>query len=106
MLTRMSCLTHGTGDGCHANTKVKTSTPFLCVYESSTIKLAVPDSGVGIEQWSQSSGSNVIPRRAGPGLAGLRPHKIAAPQAHPTRSGLSKSRDAGDSRVKCLVFSI
>jgi hypothetical protein len=69
-------------------------------------KLVVPDSGVGIEQWSQSSGSNVIPRRAGPGLAGLRPHKIAAPQAHPTRSGLSKSRDAGDSRVKCLVFSI
>ena len=27
-----------------------------------------------IEQWSQSSGSNVIPRRARPGLAGLRPH--------------------------------
>jgi len=26
------------------------------------------------EQWSQSSGSNVIPRRARPGLAGLRPH--------------------------------
>jgi len=26
-----------------------------------------------IEQWSQSSGSNVIPRRARPGLAGLRP---------------------------------
>ena len=28
-----------------------------------------------IEQWIQSSGSNVIPRRARPGLAGLRPHK-------------------------------
>jgi len=27
-----------------------------------------------IEQWSQSSGSNVIPRRARPVLAGLRPH--------------------------------
>ena len=27
-----------------------------------------------IEQWSQSSGSNVITRRAHPGLAGLRPH--------------------------------
>ena len=27
-----------------------------------------------IEQWSQRSGSNVIPRRARPGLAGLRPH--------------------------------
>ena len=26
------------------------------------------------EQWSQRSGSNVIPRRARPGLAGLRPH--------------------------------
>ena len=25
-------------------------------------------------QWSQGSGSNVIPRRARPGLAGLRPH--------------------------------
>jgi len=25
----------------------------------------------GIEQWNQSSGSNVIPRRARPGLAGL-----------------------------------
>ena len=28
-----------------------------------------------IEQWNQSSGSNVIPRRAHPGLAGLRPHR-------------------------------
>jgi len=28
-----------------------------------------------IEQWSQSSGSNVISRRARPRLAGLRPHK-------------------------------
>jgi len=28
-----------------------------------------------IEQWSQSSGSNVIPRRARPGLAGIRPHR-------------------------------
>ena len=27
-----------------------------------------------IEQWSQSSGSNVILTRARPGLAGLRPH--------------------------------
>ena len=27
-----------------------------------------------IEQWSQSSGSNVIPRRARPSLAGLRHH--------------------------------
>ena len=27
-----------------------------------------------IEQWRQSSGSNFIPRRARPGLAGLRPH--------------------------------
>jgi len=27
-----------------------------------------------IEQWSQSSGSNVITRRARPGLAGLKPH--------------------------------
>ena len=29
-----------------------------------------------IEQWSQSSGSNVIPRRAHPGLAGLGPHRF------------------------------
>ena len=29
-----------------------------------------------IEQWSRSSGSNVIPRRARPGLAGLRPHNL------------------------------
>ena len=28
----------------------------------------------GIEQWSHCSGSNVNPRRARPGLAGLRPH--------------------------------
>ena len=28
-----------------------------------------------IEQWGQSSGANVIPRRARPGLAGLRPHR-------------------------------
>ena len=27
-----------------------------------------------VEQWSQSSGSNVIPRWARPGLPGLRPH--------------------------------
>ena len=27
-----------------------------------------------VEQWSQSSDSNVIPRRARAGLAGLRPH--------------------------------
>ena len=33
-------------------------------------KRRLPD----IEQWGQSSGSNVIPRRARPGLAGLRPH--------------------------------
>ena len=26
------------------------------------------------EKWSQSSGCNIIPRRARPGLAGLRPH--------------------------------
>ena len=32
-----------------------------------------------IEQWSQSSGCNVIPRRARPGFAGLRPHKPSAP---------------------------
>jgi hypothetical protein len=30
-----------------------------------------------IEQWSQRSGSNVIPRRARPGLAGLGPHTCA-----------------------------
>ena len=30
-----------------------------------------------IEQWSQSSGPNVIPRRARPGLAGLRPHTMS-----------------------------
>ena len=29
-----------------------------------------------IEQWNQSSGSKVIPRRARPGLAGLSPHII------------------------------
>jgi len=29
-----------------------------------------------IEQWSQNSGSNVITRRARPGLAGLRPHNV------------------------------
>jgi len=28
----------------------------------------------GIEQWGQISGSNVIPRRAHPGLAGIGPH--------------------------------
>ena len=32
-----------------------------------------------IEQWSQSSGSNVIPRRARPGSAGLRPHNGRLP---------------------------
>jgi len=31
-----------------------------------------------IEQWSQSNGYNVIPRRARPGLAGLRPHTTGA----------------------------
>ena len=37
-----------------------------------------------VEQWSQSSGSNVIPRRARPGLAGLRPHtKRATPLPAP-----------------------
>ena len=30
------------------------------------------------EQWSRSSGSNVIPRQARPGLAGLRPHALCA----------------------------
>ena len=30
--------------------------------------------GGAIGQWGQSSGSNVISRRARPGLAGLRPH--------------------------------
>ena len=35
-----------------------------------------------VEQWSQSSGSNVILRRARPGLAGLRPHTF------PTLSGI------------------
>ena len=30
-----------------------------------------------MEQWSQSSGSNVIPRRARSGQAGLRPHSEA-----------------------------
>jgi len=30
-----------------------------------------------IEQWSQSSGSDVIPRRDRPGLAGLRPHTVS-----------------------------
>ena len=32
---------------------------------------SVPDK----EHWHQGSGSNVIPRRARPGLAGIRPHK-------------------------------
>ena len=30
-------------------------------------------------RWSQSSGSNVIPRWARPGLAGLRPHSLPPP---------------------------
>ena len=37
------------------------------------LALTVKDS-VEIEQWSQSSGSNIIPKRARPGLAGPRPH--------------------------------
>ena len=43
-------------------------------------------------QWSQSSGSNVIPRRARPGLAGLRPHnpRFRAKKEQPKRfEGLS-----------------
>jgi len=32
-----------------------------------------------IEQWGQSSGSNVIPRRARPGLTGRRPHNAGLP---------------------------
>jgi hypothetical protein len=31
-----------------------------------------------IEQWGQSSGANVIPRRARSGLAGLRPHTVSS----------------------------
>ena len=42
-------------------------------------KRLLPD----IEQWSQSSGSNVIPRRARPGLAGLGPRKIRHRQERP-----------------------
>jgi len=41
------------------------------------------------EQWSQSSGSNVIPRRARPGLAGLRPHGFW--HAHTRRVGLLRT---------------
>ena len=37
-------------------------------------RCCIPRDICPIEQWSQSSGSNVIPRRARPGLAGLRPH--------------------------------
>ena len=39
----------------------------------------IPKDICPIEQWSQSSGSNIIPRGARPGLAGLRPHKKLAP---------------------------
>ena len=46
------------------------------------VEMLAPDYSKGhlpdIEQWSQSSGSNVIPRRARPGLAGLRPHRAGA----------------------------
>jgi len=44
-----------------------------------------------IEQWSQSSGSNVIPRRARPGLAGLRPHSAGAAPAWRSHAGELKS---------------
>ena len=40
-----------------------------------------------MEQWSQSSGSNVIPRRARPGLAGLRPHRPQPPNAEQVTMG-------------------
>ena len=36
---------------------------------------------LNIEQWSQNSGSNVIPKRARPGLAGLRLHTLQ-PTSH------------------------
>ena len=41
-----------------------------CTVPMMCSKRHLPD----IEQWNQSSGSNVIPRRARSGLAGLRPH--------------------------------
>ena len=62
----------------------------------------LPDSGLWqardicpIEQWSQSSGSNVIPRRARPGLAGLssqptwRLEGAGGPLRHPSRPQLT-----------------
>ena len=45
-----------------------------------------------IEQWSQSSGSNVIPKRARPGLTGIRPHKDGGSQDEESR-GPNGSRD-------------
>ena len=46
------------------------------LYRWSVPSIPMPHSPLlpDIEQWSQSSGSNVIPGRARPGLAGLRPH--------------------------------
>jgi len=46
---------------------------------------SIPRDICPIEQWCQSNGSNVIPRLAGPGLAGLRPHwgsRGAMPRRH------------------------
>jgi len=51
-----------------------------------------------IEQWSQSSGSNVITRRARPGLAGPRPHKRASAAAECLRA----KAGTGTPRVRVL----
>ena len=40
------------------------------------LQIRPPDDLPDVEQWSQSSGSNVISRRARPVLAGLRPHSL------------------------------
>jgi len=50
-------------------------------------KRHVPD----MEQWSQSSGSNVIERRARPGLAGLRPHSTPWTDTSILHTGVPRS---------------
>ena len=63
-------------------------------------KRQLPD----IEQWSQSSGSNVIPRRARPGLAGLRPHILHRVQQSPLTWVVRVGGDDGELRLWHYIY--
>ena len=70
------------------------------------IKRHLPD----IEQWSQSRGFNVIPRRARPGLDGLRPHTGGGslnPKSSARRSAPGRlARPAGGYEAHAKVLSL